>query len=97
MDDRALFDPSPLGARRTSNLVDHLLNQQFDVGSPSLIREDAHVFEAHQGPDDLDRVSDDEGAFGTLAHTTTLEHLRLSRGDLRQGAAPLRSEDPLDP
>ena len=28
-------------------------------------------------------------------HTTTLEHLRQFLEDLRQGAAPLRSEEPL--
>jgi hypothetical protein len=34
------------------------------------VRENSDLFEAHQGLDDLDRVSDDEGAAGTLAHTT---------------------------
>ena len=94
MDDRALFDPGPLRAGRTANRLDHLLDQEFDAGSPPHIREDPHVFETHQGPHDLDRVSKDEGASGTLAHTTTLEHLRQFRGDLRQGATPLRSEEP---
>jgi len=93
VDDRALFDPGPLRAGRTANRLDHLLDQEFDAGSPPHIREDPHVFETHQGPHDLDRVSKDEGASGTLAHTTTLEHLRQFRGDLRQGATPLRSEE----
>ena len=30
-----------------------------------------------------------------LAHTTTLEHLRLILGDLRPGGSPLKSEEPL--
>ena len=94
MDDRALFDPGSLRAGRTSDLLEHLLDQELDAGSPSLIGEDPHVFEAHQGPDDLARVSDDEGASWELAHTTTLEHLRQFRVDLRQGATLLRSEDP---
>ncbi|MGH9305496.1 MAG: hypothetical protein ACRD0I_01225 [Acidimicrobiales bacterium] len=86
MDDRAFFDPGPLSAGRTSNLADDLLDHELDVGTPADIREDPDIFEAHHGPDDLDRVSDDEGAAGKLAHTTTLEHLRLFLGDLLQGA-----------
>ena len=90
MDERALFDPGPLRTGRTSNLANHLLDQELDAGSPSLIGEDPHVFEAHQGPDDLARVSDDEGVSGKLAHTTTLEHLRQFRGTYLR--TPLRFE-----
>jgi hypothetical protein len=86
MDDRALFHPGTFIAGRASNHPEHLLEEEFDSGSPTLMGEDPHVFETHEGPDDLARVSDDEGAAGKLAHTTTLEHLRQFRGDLRQGA-----------
>ena len=34
VDDRALFDPGPLCAGRTSNLVDHLLDHELDVVVP---------------------------------------------------------------
>ncbi len=86
VDHRALFDPSPGAARRTSNDVEHLFDHELDVGTSAVVREDADVFEAHQGTDDLARVGDDEGASGMLAHTTTLEHHRQFPGDLRQGA-----------
>ena len=94
VDDRALLYSGLLSAGRTSDLLEHLLDHKLDAWSPSRIGEDADVFEAHQGPDDLARVSNDEGAAGKLAHTTTLEHLRHFRGDLRQGTTPLRSEEP---
>ena len=84
MDDRALFDPGHLASRPDIGLADDLLDHELHVGAPSLVGEDPDVFEAHQGPDDLARVSDDEGASGKLAHTTTLEHLRHFRGDLRR-------------
>ena len=93
VDDRALFDPGSLPTRRTSNLLDDLLDHELDLAAIADVGEDPDVFETHQGPDDLDRVSEDEGASGKLAHTTTLEHLRRLLGDLRQGATPLRSEE----
>ena len=86
MDDRALFDPGQLGAERTSDVLDYLFDQELDAGSPTLVGEDADVFEAHQRPDDLARVGDDEGASWKLAHTTTMERLRQFQGDLCQGA-----------
>jgi hypothetical protein len=86
VDDRTLFDLGPLSAGGTSDLLDDLLDDELDVWASADIREDRDVFETHQGPDDLARVGDDEGAFGKLAHTTTLEHLRQFLGDLRQGA-----------
>jgi hypothetical protein len=92
--DWALFDLGRFTTGRTSDLLDDLLDHELDVGTISLICENPDIFEPHQGPDDLDRVSRDEGAFGKLAHTTTLEHLRQFLGDLCQGATPLRSEEP---
>jgi hypothetical protein len=41
---------------------------------------DAHVFEAHQGVEDLTRVDKDEGASCFLAHTSSLKRLRLILG-----------------
>ena len=54
-----------------------------------------HHYRAWEQDPDLARVSNDEGASGKLAHTTTLGHLRHFRGDLRQSATPPDSEDPL--
>ena len=92
--DRAFFDLGPVSTERTREHPGDLLDHELDVGPEAFIREDAHVFETHQGGEDLTRVDKDEGASGTLAHTTTLEHLRHCLGDLRQGATPLRSEEP---
>jgi hypothetical protein len=60
-----------------------MLDHELDVGTSTHIREDADVFETYQGLEDLVRVNKDGGASGKLAHTTTLEHLRLIQGDLR--------------
>ena len=95
MHHRALFDAGQSPTRRAVHVTCHLLDHQFHIGAVSHVRENPDVFEAHQGTDDLARVGDDEGASGKLAHTTTLEHLRQFLGDLRQGATPLRSEDPV--
>jgi hypothetical protein len=96
VDDRALFDMGSLRAGRTSKLPEVLFDRELHVGPISAERENPDLFEAHQGPDDLARVGDDEGASGTLAHTTTPEHLHQFLGDLRQGAAPPESEEPPD-
>ena len=82
MHDRAFFDLGPLPAERTREHAGHLLDHELDVGTSSHVSEDADVFETHQRSDDLIRVDKDGGASGTLAHTTTLEHLRLIQGDL---------------
>ena len=82
MHDRAFFDLGPLPTQRARDHLDDLLDHQLDVGSSTHVGEDADVFETHQRSEDLVRVDKDGGASGTLAHTTTLEHLRLIQGDL---------------
>ena len=83
MHDRALFDLGPLSAQWTGEYAGDLLDHEFDVGTSTHVREDTDVFETYQGLEDLVRVNKDGGASGKLAHTTTLEHLRLGLGDLR--------------
>ena len=95
VDHRTFFDLSPPATDRAREHAGDLLDHQLDVGASTHVGEDADVFETHQRSEDLIRVDKDGGASGTLAHTTTLEHLRHCLGDLRQGATPLRSEEPL--
>ena len=83
MHDRALFDLGPLRAGRTREHAGHLLDHQLDVGTLAFVGQDADVFETYQRGEDLTRVDEDGGASWMLAHTTTLEHLRLIQGDLR--------------
>jgi hypothetical protein len=56
---RAFFDLGSSLASRASDLARYLLDHQLDVGPPALIGHDAHVFEAHQGSEDLSRVDED--------------------------------------
>ena len=88
MDDRTLLDLGPLRTGRTSHLTRHLFDHQLDVGAASLVVQDHHVFEAHQGREDLARVAKNEGASWLLGHTSSLKHLRRARGDPGQGATP---------
>ena len=67
---------------------DDLFDHQLDVGSATLVAQDADVFETHQGREDLTRVDEDEGASWFLAHTPSLKRLRLILGDLQTAAAP---------
>jgi hypothetical protein len=98
VDHRALFDLGPPLTDGTANLGDNLLDHELDVGAPADVGENPDVFEAHHGPDDLDRVSDDKGAARKLAHTTTLEHLRhLSGGIYLKAESPPESEEPQIP
>ena len=88
MHHRAFFDlggPPQIGQRTYAG---HLLDHELDVGAAALIREDAHVFETHQGGEDLTRVDEDEGASWLLAHTTSLKRLRLILGDPRHQGLP---------
>lgn len=81
MDHRTLFDLGAPAAGPTLHDAEYLFDHELDVGSAALIREDAHVFETHQGGEDLTRVDEDEGASWLLAHTTSLKRLRLILGD----------------
>src|ERR1700691_2970553 len=81
--DGAFFDLGPLGAGRAGNLTHDLFDHEFDIGTSTHVGEDPDVFETHHRGEDLVRVDKDGGASGTLAHTTTLKHLRLIQGDLR--------------
>ena len=79
------FDPIEAGLReRVRGFIEAMIEAELDavLSRPRYGR--------------LAKKGDDEGAAGKLAHTTTLEHLRQFRRDLRQGATPLRSEDPLE-
>ena len=95
MHHRAFFDLGPPMACRAKDFARYLLDHQLDVGTAALVAQDLHVFEAHQGLEDLTRVDKDEGASCFLAHTSSLKRLRLILGDLRTSSSPLRSEDPL--
>jgi hypothetical protein len=59
---RALFDLGPPRAARAADLVELLLDHQFDVGTDPLIEQDSDVYEAHQGGEDFTRIDKDEGA-----------------------------------
>ena len=61
---------------------------ELDVGTSTYVGQDTDVFETHQRSEDLVRVDKDGGASRMLAHTTTLEHLRLIQGDLRTRRLP---------
>ena len=86
--DRALFDLGRPGAGRTADVAGHLLDHQLDVGTSTHVGQDADVFETYQGGEDLIRVDKDGGASRMLAHTTTLEHLRLNSGGPPDTVAP---------
>src|ERR1700733_7639679 len=88
VDHRTFFDLSPPATDRAREHAGDLLDHQLDVGTSTHVREDADVFETHQRSEDLVRVNKDGGASRMLAHTTTLEHLRLIQGDLRTRRLP---------
>ena len=94
MHHRTFFDLGPPMAGRAKDFARYLFDHQLDVGTTALVAHDAHIFETHQGVEDLSRVDKDEGASCFLAHTSSLKRLRLILGDLRTSNSPLRSEDP---
>jgi hypothetical protein len=51
-----------LTAGRTLDVARLLLDHQLDVGTPTLVAHDLHVFETHQGGEDPVRMDKDEGA-----------------------------------
>ncbi len=75
-----LLHPGEGPAGVAADLAEDLLDDQRDVGTAALVGEDEDVLQASQGLDDLTRVGDDEGASGLLDHTSSLRHLRPSRG-----------------
>lgn len=65
-------DPLYLGscsARLAQDRLDDLFDHQIDVATVALVLDDPDVFQAHQGLEDLVRVSEDEGALCFLGHT----------------------------
>ena len=78
--ERALFHLGPTAAARTSDVVDDLLDHELHVRPAALVVQDADVFQAHEGLEDLARVREDEGASCLLAHTSSLKHLRSISG-----------------
>jgi hypothetical protein len=78
---RTVFDLGSSSAGRTSDLAEHLLDHQLDVGPAALVVQDLDILEAHQGPEDFTRVADNEGASCFLAHTSSMEHLRRAQGE----------------
>src|SRR3984957_892518 len=83
---RTLFDLGRSMAPRATDLARYLLDHQLDVGTPAHIGHNAHVFETHQGGEDLSRVDKDEGTSCFLAHTSSLKCLRPILGDLERAA-----------
>jgi len=79
---RTFFDHGPPMACRAKDDARYLFDHQLDVGTTALVAHDAHVFETHQGVEDLTRVDQDGGASCFLAHTSSLKRLRLILGDL---------------
>ena len=92
--DGTVFDLGPQVAARTEDHAGFLLDHQGHVRTMTPIGQDANVLQAHQGMEDLSRVSKDEGAFCFLGHTSSLKDLRLIPGDLERDSSPLRSEEP---
>ena len=82
---RAFFDLGRSMAPRATDLARYLLDNQLDVGTPAHIGHDVHVFEAHQGGEDLSRV-ENEGTSCFLAHTSSLKCFRPILGDVERTA-----------
>jgi hypothetical protein len=68
-----VLDPGDHTARCAADLGHHLLDRQLDVWPSAFEVQDSDIFEAHEGRQDLDRVSDDVGASALLAHNLKLE------------------------
>jgi hypothetical protein len=86
--DRTLLDLGPRCPRRPHNDTGHLFDHRLDAASAPFVTQDSHVFEAHQGGEDLSTVDDDEGASRLLAHTSRLKRFRLFLGDPGHPADP---------
>lgn len=88
--ERTILDLGQHPAGRIADLAHQLLDGQRDVGTSAFEVQNLDVFEAHEGSEDLGRVSDDVGASALLAHTSSLKHLRRVRGDPGHGRDPTR-------